>query len=43
MLLQRAKYVGPIDGTNMAIGFEAAGAFGQENQYGLKNLYLTLS
>ncbi len=32
----RAKYVGPIDGTNMAIGFEAAGAFGQENQYGLK-------
>jgi len=38
----RAKYVGPIDGTNMAIGFEAAGAFGQENQYGLKtDLYLT--
>ncbi|BBF76939.1 MULTISPECIES: porin Omp33-36 [Acinetobacter] len=38
----RAKYVGPIDGTNMAVGFEVAGAFGQENQYGLKSdLYLT--
>ncbi|SPL68872.1 porin Omp33-36 [Acinetobacter stercoris] len=37
----RAKYVGPITGTNMAVGFEAAGTFGEENVYGLKSdLYL---
>ena len=37
----RAKYVGNIDGTNMAIGFEAAGTFAHSNQYGLKtDLYL---
>lgn len=37
----RAKYVGPITGTNMAVGFEAAGTFGEENVYGLKtDLYL---
>ncbi|AOA59495.1 porin Omp33-36 [Acinetobacter larvae] len=37
----RAKYVGPITGTNMAVGFETAATFGENNIYGVKgDLYL---
>lgn len=32
----RAKYVGPIDGTNMAIGLKLLVHSVKENQYGLK-------
>lgn len=38
----RTKYVGNIDGTNMAIGFEAFGVFAEDNAYGMKtDLYVT--
>ncbi|MFD2012703.1 putative porin [Acinetobacter vivianii] len=38
----RTKYVGNIDGTNMAIGFETGLAYGENQAYGLKtDLYLT--
>jgi hypothetical protein len=38
----RAKYVGPIDGTNMAIGFEAGVLWGENTAYTLQSdLYLT--
>ncbi|WP_139850652.1 porin Omp33-36 [Acinetobacter pullicarnis] len=37
----RAKYVGPITGTNMSFGFETAAAIGEDTLYGLKSdLYL---
>ncbi|MGE8559716.1 MAG: porin Omp33-36, partial [Acinetobacter sp.] len=32
----RTKYVGPIDGTNMAIGFEANGIMAEHNAFGFK-------
>ena len=38
----RTKYVGNIDGTNMAIGFETGLVYGENKAYGLKtDLYLT--
>ncbi|MHC0018498.1 porin Omp33-36 [Acinetobacter pittii] len=38
----RTKYVGNIDGTNMAIGFEAFGVFAEDNAYGMKtDLFVT--
>lgn len=38
----RTKYVGNIDGTNMAIGFETGLAYGENQAYGLKtDLYVT--
>ena len=38
----RTKYVGPIDGTNMSIGFEAGLVYGENTLYNLKSdLYLT--
>ena len=38
----RTKYVGPIDGTNMSIGFEAGLVSGEETMYQLKSdLYVT--
>ena len=38
----RAKYVGAIDGTNMAIGFETGLVYGEDTAYTLKtDLYLT--
>lgn len=38
----RTKYVGAIDGTNMAIGFEAGLVYGESTAYNLKtDLYLT--
>ena len=38
----RAKYVGAIDGTNMAVGFESNLVYGENKAYGLKtDLYLT--
>lgn len=38
----RTKYVGPIDGTNMALGFEAGIVYGEDTLYNLKSdLYLT--
>ncbi|OCY29391.1 putative porin [Acinetobacter pittii] len=38
----RTKYVGNIDDTNMAIGFEAFGVFAEDNAYGMKtDLYVT--
>ncbi|KHO15859.1 porin Omp33-36 [Acinetobacter seifertii] len=38
----RTKYVGNIDGTNMAIGFEAFALFAEDNAYGMKtDLFLT--
>ncbi|WP_288403155.1 porin Omp33-36 [uncultured Acinetobacter sp.] len=38
----RTKYVGNIDGTNMAVGFESNLAYGENKAYGLKtDLYLT--
>ncbi|TCB49336.1 carbapenem susceptibility porin CarO [Acinetobacter sp. ANC 4779] len=38
----RTKYVGPIDGTNMSIGFEAGLVYGEDTLYNLKSdLYLT--
>lgn len=37
----RAKYVGPISGTNMAFGFETAATIGENTLYGLNaDLYL---
>lgn len=37
----RTKYVGAIDGTNMAIGFETNALFAEKNAYGLKtDLYI---
>ncbi|TCM59894.1 putative general porin [Acinetobacter calcoaceticus] len=37
----RAKYVGPISGTDMSFGFETAGVFGDINLYGANaDLYL---
>lgn len=32
----RAKYVGPISGTNMSVGFETAATFGENTVYGMK-------
>ncbi|HHW52806.1 MAG TPA: porin Omp33-36 [Acinetobacter towneri] len=38
----RTKYVGAIDGTNMAVGFEAGLVYGEDTMYNLKtDLYLT--
>ena len=38
----RTKYVGPIDGTNMSLGFEAGIVYGEDTLYNLKSdLYLT--
>ena len=38
----RTKYVGAIDGTNMAVGFEAGLVYGESTAYNLKtDLYLT--
>jgi hypothetical protein len=38
----RTKYVGAIDGTNMAVGFEAGIVYGESTAYNLKtDLYLT--
>nr|WP_277603449.1 porin Omp33-36 [Acinetobacter dispersus] len=38
----RTKYVGNIDGTNMALGFETGLVYGENQAYGLKtDLYLT--
>ena len=38
----RTKYVGAIDGTNMAIGFETGLVYGESTAYNLKtDLYLT--
>lgn len=38
----RTKYVGPIDGTDMSIGFEAGLVYGEETLYRLKtDLYVT--
>ncbi|AXY58135.1 carbapenem susceptibility porin CarO [Acinetobacter chinensis] len=38
----RAKYVGAIDGTNMAVGFESGIVYGEDTAYNLKtDLYLT--
>ena len=38
----RTKYVGAIDGTNMAVGFEAGLVYGEVTMYNLKtDLYLT--
>ncbi|WP_407306827.1 porin Omp33-36 [Acinetobacter sp.] len=38
----RTKYVGPIDGTNMSLGFEAGIVYGEDTLYNLKtDLYLT--
>ncbi len=38
----RTKYVGAIDGTNMAVGFEAGLVYGEGTAYNLKtDLYLT--
>ena len=38
----RTKYVGNIDGTNMAVGFESNLVYGENKAYGLKtDLYLT--
>lgn len=38
----RAKYVGAIDGTNMAIGFETGLVYGEHTAYNIKSdLYLT--
>lgn len=38
----RTKYVGNIDGTNMAVGFETGLVYGENQAYGLKtDLYLT--
>ncbi|EKU57405.1 MULTISPECIES: porin Omp33-36 [Acinetobacter] len=38
----RTKYVGNIDGTNMAVGFETGLVYGDNQAYGLKtDLYLT--
>ncbi|MFV5383154.1 porin Omp33-36 [Acinetobacter towneri] len=38
----RTKYIGAIDGTNMAVGFEAGLVYGEDTMYNLKtDLYLT--